>query len=170
MSWHDYDRVVVRWPWDYTHKRDEFVEWAESVGDRLHNRPAVLRWNSEKSYLADLQAAGLPVVDTTPGAARRPRPRPAWRGGGQAHRVGGRARHRVASARPCITRPHALIERLTGAGRTAMVQPYLAAVEARGETAIVMFAGRRATCCESEPCWPRTRRRRSPTTSWARRR
>ena len=36
----------------------------------------------------------------------------------------------------------ALIERLTAAGRTAMVQPYLPAVEARGETAIVMFAGR----------------------------
>ena len=64
----------------------------------------------------------------------------------------------------------ALIERLTGAGRTAMVQPYLAAVEARGETAIVMFAGERATCCERAPCSRPTRRRRWPTTSWARRR
>ena len=141
VSWHDYDRVVVRWPWDYTHKRDAFVEWAESVGDRLHNRPALLRWNSEKSYLADLQAAGLPVVDTTLVHPGDPVPelqgevvvKPTVSAGARDTGRFGPSVHHEARA---------LIERLTGAGRTAMVQPYLPAVEARGETAIVMFAGR----------------------------
>ena len=35
----------------------------------------------------------------------------------------------------------ALVARLRDAGRTAMVQPYLPAVEAHGETAIVFFGG-----------------------------
>ncbi len=35
----------------------------------------------------------------------------------------------------------ALIERLQRAGRTVMVQPYLASVDERGETALVYFAG-----------------------------
>ena len=141
VSWHDYDRVVVRWPWDYTHKRDAFVEWAESVGDRLHNRPAVLRWNSEKSYLTDLAAAGLPVVDTT--LVRPGDPMPELRGEVVVKptvSAGARDTGRFGAAVHHEAR--ALIERLTGAGRTAMVQPYLPAVEARGETAIVMFAGR----------------------------
>jgi len=141
VSWRDYDRVVVRWPWDYTHKRDAFVEWAESVGDRLHNRPEVLRWNSEKSYLADLAAAGLPVVDTALVLPGDPVPelhgevvvKPAVSAGARDTGRFSPGVHHQATA---------LIERLTGAGRTAMVQPYLPAVEAHGETAIVMFAGR----------------------------
>jgi hypothetical protein len=141
VRWHDYDRVVVRWPWDYTYKRDAFVEWAETVGDRLHNRPAVLRWNSEKSYLADLAAAGLPVVDT---ALVRP--------GDSAPELSGEVVVKPtvsAGARdtgrfsPAVHHDAtALIDRITGAGGTAMIQPYLPAVEARGETAIVVIAGR----------------------------
>ena len=141
VGWPAHDRVVVRWPWDYTHKRDAFVEWADSVGSRLHNRPAVLRWNSEKSYLADMGEAGVPVVDTTLVRPGDPVPdldgevvvKPTVSAGA---RDTGRFSPRVHDE------ARALIERITAAGRVAMVQPYLPAVEARGETAIVMFAGR----------------------------
>ena len=141
VAWHDYDRVVVRWPWDYTHKRDAFVAWAEAVGDRLHNRPAVLRWNSEKSYLADLDAAGLPVVDTA--LVRPGDPVPELLGEVVVKPTVSAGARDTGRFSPAVHHEaHALIERLTAAGRTAMVQPYLADVEARGETAIVMFAGR----------------------------
>lgn len=141
VAWHDYDRVVLRWPWDYTHKRDAFVEWAESVGDRLHNRPAVLRWNSEKSYLADLRAAGLSVVDTT--LVRPGDPVPELHGEVVVKPTVSAGARDTGRFSPAVHHEaRALIERLTGHGRTAMVQPYLPAVEARGETAIVMFAGR----------------------------
>ena len=59
----------------------------------------------------------------------------------------------------------ALIARLRDEGRTAMVQPYLPAVEDRGETAIVFTAGSSATCCARARCWAPTRRRRSARTS-----
>jgi len=141
VSWHHYDRVVVRWPWDYTHKRDAFLAWADSVGQHLHNRPAVLRWNSEKSYLADLGDAGLPVVDTTlvrPGHAV-----PDLHGEVVVKPTVSAGARDTGRFSPAVHHEaRALIERLTGHGRTAMVQPYLRAVEARGETAIVIFAGR----------------------------
>jgi len=141
VHWTDYDSVVVRWPWDYTLKREAFVSWADSLGRRLHNRPAVLRWNSDKRYLADLSEAGLPVVDTTlvepgdraPALEGEVVVKPTVSAGARDTGRFGPAAHNQARA---------LIARLTAAGRTAMVQPYLPAVEARGETAIVMFAGR----------------------------
>jgi len=142
VDWHRYDAVVVRWPWDYTRRREAFVAWAEAVGPRLHNAPALLRWNSDKRYLADLAAARLPVVPTTLVEPGDPLPdlgcrevvvKPTVSAGSRDTGRFGPAAHAGALA---------LLERLAGDGRTAMVQPYLPAVEQRGETAIVMFAGR----------------------------
>ena len=64
VDWDRFDRVIVRSPWDYTHERDAFLAWADSLDGKLHNEPEVLRWNSDKRYLADLAEAGLPVVST----------------------------------------------------------------------------------------------------------
>ena len=64
-DWDAYDLVVARSPWDYTWRLEEFLTWADRVGDRLENAPAVIRWNSDKHYLADLFAMGIDVVETT---------------------------------------------------------------------------------------------------------
>ena len=73
-DWAAYDAVVIRSTWDYVPRRDEFVAWAESVGSRLHNSAAIVRWNSDKRYLGELAAAGIPTVETAyvgPGDERR---------------------------------------------------------------------------------------------------
>ena len=50
-----YDLVVVRSPWDYADRLEEFLAWAESVGpEKLRNAPEILRWNTDKRYLAEL--------------------------------------------------------------------------------------------------------------------
>jgi hypothetical protein len=101
----------------------------------------VLRWNSDKRYLAELGAAGVPVVPTTlvePGDAP---PELGAREFVVKPTVSAGARDTGRFAPAAHDGARALIERLTAAGRTAMVQPYLPAVEARGETAIVMIAG-----------------------------
>lgn len=141
VDWTRYDAVVVRWPWDYTQKREAFVAWAESVGERLHNRPAVLRWNSDKRYLAELGTAGLPVVPTRLVEPGEPPPELDAREIVVKPTVSAGARDTGRFAPAAHEGARALIERLTAAGRTAMVQPYLSAVEQRGETAMVMFAG-----------------------------
>lgn len=139
-DWADFDLVVVRSTWDYTGRLEEFLGWAERVGGRLRNPPEVLRWNSDKRYLADLEAAGLAVVPTAfvePGDRR-----PSLDGElvvKPAVSAGGRDTGRFAPA--AHAEAEALLARLSAAGRVAMVQPYLGAVDERGETALVFVAG-----------------------------
>jgi glutathione synthase/RimK-type ligase-like ATP-grasp enzyme len=60
------DLFVLRSPWDYYRRRDEFLAWlleAEKVAPVL-NAPTVVRWNSDKRYLLELEASGVPIVAT----------------------------------------------------------------------------------------------------------
>ena len=140
-DWRDYDRVLVRSVWDYTRRREEFLGWADSVGpERLRNPPALLRWNSDKRYLADLAATGMPVVDTSYVGPGDPDPplsgevvvKPTVSAGARDTGRFGPRTHAEALA---------LVDRLRRSGRTAMIQPYLGAVDERGETAVVTFGG-----------------------------
>ena len=55
--------VAVRSTWDYETRREEFLDWAHAV-PRLLNGADVFTWNTDKSYLPELAAAGVPVVPT----------------------------------------------------------------------------------------------------------
>jgi hypothetical protein len=140
VEWRRFDRIVVRSTWDYTDRRDDFLAWAEGLGERLRNPPDVLRWNSEKRYLGELAAAGIPVVPTTFVEPTDPEPRlegqvvvkPAVSAGARDTGRFGPAVHEGARA---------LLVRLQEAGRTAMVQPYLDSVDREGETALVFVDG-----------------------------
>ncbi|SCL19132.1 hypothetical protein GA0074692_0554 [Micromonospora pallida] len=142
VDWPDYDLVVLRSTWDYIARRDEFVAWAATV-PRLANPADVVAWNTDKRYLDDLSAAGVPTVPTTwiaPGAP--------WRQPEQGEYVvkpavgaGSLDSGRYDLADPDHRRLAAdHLARLGAAGRTAMVQPYLSAVDTAGETAL-LFAG-----------------------------
>lgn len=138
VDWDAFGLVVLRSTWDYTTKLDAFLAWAERVGDRLVNPPDVVRWNTDKRYLADLDAAGLPVVPTrfvAPG--EEPGELPAHCVVKPAVSAGSRdtARHEDAAAAA------AHVRRLTGAARVAMVQPYLVEVDSDGETALLYCEG-----------------------------
>ena len=54
------DLVILRATWDYTERHDEFLAWTKQVRNLL-NAPEVVAWNSDKRYLADLAAAGVPA-------------------------------------------------------------------------------------------------------------
>ncbi|QWF16134.1 hypothetical protein [Lysobacter capsici] len=73
VAWTRYDAVLLRSPWDYTERLDEFLAWCERVdaASRLLNPWPVLRWNTDKHYLADLAARGVPVVPTASRLATR---------------------------------------------------------------------------------------------------
>lgn len=65
IDWASFDGVLVRTIWDYWQHYGEFVAWLnrlESAGVRVFNPVHVLRWNSDKRYLLDLQRANVPVV------------------------------------------------------------------------------------------------------------
>ena len=138
VNWHRYDRVVVRSVWDYTTKRAEFVAWAGSVGpERLRNTPALIAFNSDKTYLGDLAAATVPTTFVRPGDASPALDgevvvKPNISAGARDTGRFGPATHDLAAQ---------LITRITASGRTALVQPYLPDVDANGEIGLVHFNG-----------------------------
>ena len=66
IDWSGYDACLIRTTWDYAHRRREFVEWAATAANatRLFNPIETIRWNTCKSYLKDLDAAGIPTIPT----------------------------------------------------------------------------------------------------------
>lgn len=144
VDWSTYDLVVVRCTWDYHLRHAEFLDWARRVSavTTLANSADVLAWNTDKTYLRTLQQAGLPVVPTDwlePGDAFVVQEvgeyvvKPAVSAGSRdTNRYRAGDHDEVAAA-------HATA--LLAAGRTVMVQPYLAKVDTDGETALFFFGG-----------------------------
>ena len=64
VDWAAAPLVAVRSTWDYEVRREEFLAWARSVGPALLNGAEVFAWNTDKRYLVDLRASGVPVVPT----------------------------------------------------------------------------------------------------------
>lgn len=67
VDWADFDLVVLRSPWDYSLRPAEFDAWLDRAGaaTKILNEPALVRWNMDKHYLAELEQAGIPGVPTT---------------------------------------------------------------------------------------------------------
>ncbi len=152
VSWARYDAVVLRSPWDYHTRLSEFLRWCERVDrvTRLLNPLPTLRWNTDKHYLADLEAAGIPVVPThfvEPDAEPLPAlqafladfPDAAEYVVKPTVSAGSNDTQRYRREQEFAAANH--IGRLLDAGRSAMLQPYLHAVDTHGETALLYFDG-----------------------------
>lgn len=143
VDWRDFGATVIRCPWDYAPRRREFVDWAHRV-PRLHNSAHLVEWNTDKRYLADLAAAGIPVVPTTwmppDGNVRLP---------DDGHWVfkpsvgaGSKDAGRYDMGLPNQARQAAEhVVRLQRDGLTVMAQPYITQVDAHGERALVYLDG-----------------------------
>jgi len=129
--------VVVRSCWDYTTRRDEFLAWAASV-PRLHNSHEVLAWNTDKVYLRQIEAAGVPIIETRWDIA-------------DGDDLGDHAEWVVKPTISAGSKDTARWESpadvyahsaaLVAAGRTSMTQPYISSVDEEGETAMLFFGG-----------------------------
>ena len=141
VDWAGYDLVVVRSTWDYPRRRDAFVAWAEGL-PRVRNSAEVLRWNTEKRYLGELAAAGVPTVPTLFAGPGDDATLPDWEefvikptiSVGSADT----ARWRRGTDDAAALRH---LGELQAAGRTAMLQPYLTAVDTSGESALLYLGG-----------------------------
>ena len=162
VDWAGFRLVVVRSVWDYVHRREEFLAWAERTAavTALVNPPGQLRWSSDKRYLADLAAAGVPTVPTAFAAPGEPlawpdSPRVVVKPAVSAGSID-TAKYEMDVEGADDGRPPseavAHVARLHAAGRVAMAQPYLDAVEdERGETAVVFLEGRLSHACRKGP-------------------
>jgi glutathione synthase/RimK-type ligase-like ATP-grasp enzyme len=142
VPWENYELAVVRSTWDYPARFRDFVRWIDGVSTRtrLFNPPDVLRWSTDKHYLAALATAGVPVVPTTfiePGDE-------------VVLPVGDHVLKPVVGvgATDCMRITHANtreaiahIERLLRSERSVMLQPYVGDIDHHGETALIYIDG-----------------------------
>ncbi len=132
--------MVVRSTWDYSDRRDAFLDWCARPPTLL-NPAAVIEWNTDKRYLRGLAAAGIPIVPTTwitPGETAVDLP------GGQvvvkpSVSAGARNTSRYRRGDDELARAH--IERLLAEGRTVLLQSYVTSVDAAGETGLIYIDG-----------------------------
>lgn len=151
VDWAGYDLVVLRSPWDYASRRDQFVAWAAAVparpggGSRLANPADLVAVNTDKRYLARLAGAGVPVVPTRwlePGTSWRPDSsgdvvlKPAVSAGSLET-----GRYDLADPEQRLL-AEAHVDRLLRSGKVVMQQPYLGAIDSAGETSLLYVGGR----------------------------
>lgn len=159
VDWASFDLVVVRSTWDYMGRLAEFTEWAQQVEHvtPLANPAAVIGWNTDKHYLAELERHGVGIVPTVFLECDEL----------DGDRAGDASRHALATQLDASERGEAVVKPTVSAGskdtlrvgrddadrgvelavallrsgRSVMVQPYLDAVDERGETGLVSLAG-----------------------------
>ena len=164
VAWGRFDAALLRSAWDYTERISEFLAWVERTASvtRLLNPPPVVRWNSDKHYLAELERHGLPIVPSgfcEPGTdaeaflsgflTRHPEAelvvKPAVGAGSRDTQ-----RHRRELRGPIL----AHMQRLLRAGRSVLLQPYLARVDEAGETALIYIDGAFSHAIRKGPLLP----------------
>ncbi len=66
VDWTVFEAVIIRSTWDYHMHLDSFLAVLEHIDakTRLLNQLDVVRWNSRKTYLADLEDRGIEIVPT----------------------------------------------------------------------------------------------------------
>jgi hypothetical protein len=158
MSWDDprtetADLVILRAAWDYAERREEFLAWTTRVRNLL-NSPGLVAWNSDKHYLQDLAAAGVPTLASfflEPGQTPvLPR---AVRGAEvvvkPAVGAGSIDTFRFADQSAAAEHAATILDR----GRSVLVQPYDSRVE-EGETALVFIGGEQSHAFTKGPILP----------------
>ncbi len=142
VAWDAYDRAVLRSTWDYPERLGEFLAWLGGVeaATDLRNPPDVVRWNVDKHYLAELAAAGLPVVPT---AFAEPGSAPALPDGEFVVKpaVGAGSRDAASYGPDQRDAAAAHVARLHDRGASVVLQPLLASVARDGEWPLVFLDG-----------------------------
>lgn len=152
VSWTRYDLALLRSTWDYTDRLAQFRGWLASVSaqTRLYNPRTLVDWNTDKHYLRELAALGIPTVPSEfiePGADPAVAVE-AFLGRHSCEELvvkptvgaGSRGARRISRWRAAEALEHA--RGLLASGRGVLLQPYLADVDRDGETALLYFAGR----------------------------
>ncbi|UZI28279.1 ATP-grasp domain-containing protein [Streptomyces sp. VB1] len=145
VDWSRFAAVVLEAPWDYPKRSDEFLTWARRAATEsvLFNHFPMVEWNSDKRYLSDLAADGVPVVPST------------WTSPGQEWEAPAEGEYVVKPSVSCSakdtarygpgtaerTRAHRHAEELLARGRTVLTQPYQHAVDAHGELSLIYLDG-----------------------------
>lgn len=147
IAWESFDAAVIRSAWDYVPVRDEFLQFAKNVETKtkLFNSYDVMRWNTDKKYLSNLENKGVPIIPTKFASnIDEAMPAVSWAFGiaeaiaikptvGAGARLAGKATTEAEAIE--------FVKRILEAKRTAIIQPYISSVDDEGEKAIIVING-----------------------------
>ena len=147
IAWESFDAAVIRSAWDYVPVRDEFLQFAKNVETKtkLFNSYDVMRWNTDKKYLSNLENKGVPIIPTKFASnIDEAMPAVSWAFGiaeaiaikptvGAGARLAGKATTEAEAIE--------FVKRILESKRTAIIQPYISSVDDEGEKAIIVING-----------------------------
>ncbi len=150
FDWRSCDACLIRTTWDYQDRRDEFLDWARRVSSvvPLFNDFELVRWNTDKHYLRDLEALGVGIVPTVwieAGETVDLRGVLTDRGWERAFLkpvIGSTSREtlRFEASEAGLSIADQHLDRLL-ASEAMMLQPYLSSVETEGELSAIWIDG-----------------------------
>jgi hypothetical protein len=147
VDWSGFDALVLRSTWDYHRRIQEFLAWVERASAEavLWNPADIVRWNSHKSYLRDLESHGVPIVPTricgSLSEALEAQRREGWDRAVLKPAVSAAAYRTHLVDSTSASQDPSLGKDLAEASEI-LVQPYQPEVERSGERSLVFFLGK----------------------------
>lgn len=147
-AWSESELTVVTSTWDYHESQADFLAWTRSVSEKtsLWNPSELIAWNSNKSYLLDLQHHGIPVPPTAriQKGARVDLSRLVhaheWQRFVVKPSVGANSAHLWQGNGEFPAQAQAHLDQLLQTG-DALVQPFIPSLAKEGELSVIMFDG-----------------------------
>lgn len=147
INWTDFDAAVIRSTWDYVPIRDKFLKKTKEISNetKLFNSHEVMSWNTDKKYLLELEAKGVPIIPTKfVHNIEEAKDAISW-AFGKANSIaikpnvgaGARLAGKANSVQEALT----FVGEILKAKRVAMIQPYVSSVDDEGEKAIIIING-----------------------------
>src|SRR5580698_9845270 len=147
LNWSQADAILIRSCWDYHLRLKEFLAWTSALEQakvRVLNPPPMLRWNTNKIYLRELEEKGVPIVPTLwpePGfQLKQELQLRKWKQAVVKPRVSATAYRTLLTSPENIDSAQALVNDLMR-GPGAMVQEFLEEVQSQGEWSLIFFSG-----------------------------
>jgi glutathione synthase/RimK-type ligase-like ATP-grasp enzyme len=160
IEWEKYDYLIIKSPWDYFDRYVEFLQWLnklESLGVKVLNPVSILKWNSDKIYLKDLEEGGVKIIPTV------------WLGKGE--RLNVDACMKQLSSEIMVFKPRIsggakntfIIDKYSSSEKilacnylleseSYMAQPFMEEIQTEGEWSFVFFNGKFSHALLKTPC------------------
>jgi hypothetical protein len=155
VDWRTFDAVLIRSIWDYFQNYDAYLRWLdvlERAAVPVANPLALLRWNSNKRYLLELERTGIAIIPTQVVAAPALAAHLQGRGGEELvikPTVSGTSWHTVRGVAGSADFDAAVAS--LPAHMEFLIQPFLPEVVTEGEWSLLFFSGEYSHCVLKRP-------------------
>ncbi len=149
VDWSRFRCAVFRTTWDYFERQAEFTAWLNRIREqtRLCNDAALIDWNMDKHYLADLEAQGISIVPSkfidrgSTVTLHELLDKSGWDEAIIKPCISGAARHTYRVNRASVATLEPVVRQLL-TEESLILQPLQHSVMSHGEDTLMLFSGR----------------------------